>query len=259
MRLPLLSRLRPTNRNPSPRAVAANRRRGLFRVVPVLRGKYDAAQTTPDNYRHWANADRLSPDAAASPEVRAILRSRSRYEVANNSYARGIVLTLANDTIGTGPRLQMLTDDPAANTAVEQAFMRWAKSVGLAEKLRTMRMARAESGEAFAVLTHNPSVDGPVQLDVRLIEADRVTTPLSRRDLMGGVDGIEFDRHGNPTRYHVLRHHPGDIGGLAAFDEIDRVPAESVVHLFRADRPAGSVVGRPGCRLAATASRPPSR
>jgi capsid protein len=86
-----------------------------------------------------------------------------------------------------------------------------------------------------------------------------VTTPLSRRDLMGGVDGIEFDRHGNPTRYHVLRHHPGDIGGLAAFDEIDRVPAESVVHLFRADRPAGSVVGRPGCRLAATASRPPSR
>jgi hypothetical protein len=183
MRLPLLSRLRPANRTPSPRAVAADRRRGLFRVVPALRGKYDAAQTTPDNYRHWANADRLSPDAAASPEVRAILRSRSRYEVANNSYARGIVLTLANDTVGTGPRLQMLTDDPAANTAVEQAFMRWAKSVRLAEKLRTMRMARAESGEAFAVLTHNPSVDGPVQLDVRLIEADRVTTPLSRRDL----------------------------------------------------------------------------
>jgi len=35
---------------------------------------------------------------------------RARYEVANNAYARGIVLTLANDVIGTGPRLQMLSE-----------------------------------------------------------------------------------------------------------------------------------------------------
>ncbi len=79
----------------------------------MVRAKFDAAQTTDENRRHWANADLLSPDAAASMDVRAILRSRARYEVANNSYARGIVLTLANDTIGTGPRLQMLTDDPS--------------------------------------------------------------------------------------------------------------------------------------------------
>ena len=32
----------------------------------------------------------------------ATLRNRARYEVANNSYARGIVLTLANDVVGTG-------------------------------------------------------------------------------------------------------------------------------------------------------------
>ena len=73
-----------------------------------VRAKFDSAQTTPDNRRHWANADYLSADAAASPEVRRLLRSRARYEVANNSYARGIVLTLANDVVGTGPRLQML-------------------------------------------------------------------------------------------------------------------------------------------------------
>ena len=54
------------------------------------------------------DADGLSADAANSPEVRRTLRNRARYEVANNSYARGIVLTLANDLIGTGPRLQML-------------------------------------------------------------------------------------------------------------------------------------------------------
>jgi hypothetical protein len=77
----------------------------------LVRARFDAAQTTPDNRRHWANADALAADAAASPEVRRTLRNRARYEVANNSYARGIVLTLANDVIGTGPRLQMLLGD----------------------------------------------------------------------------------------------------------------------------------------------------
>ncbi|MEA3366566.1 MAG: hypothetical protein U9R68_00465 [Planctomycetota bacterium] len=65
--------------------------------------RYDAARTTDDNSRHWIHADNLSADAANSPEVRRLLRNRTRYEVANNSYARGIVDTLANDLIGTGP------------------------------------------------------------------------------------------------------------------------------------------------------------
>ncbi|MEX2386545.1 MAG: hypothetical protein WD534_01605 [Phycisphaeraceae bacterium] len=62
--------------------------------------RYDAAQTTAENARHWAMADSLSADSAASADVRRKLRERSRYEVANNSYAKGIVLTLANDCIG---------------------------------------------------------------------------------------------------------------------------------------------------------------
>lgn len=111
--------------------------------------KFDSAQTSPDNRKHWANADGLSPNAAVNPEVRRILRNRARYEVANNSYAKGIALTLANDTIGTGPRLQMLTDDAEANARIEDAFEAWARAVDLPGKLRTMRMARAESGEAF--------------------------------------------------------------------------------------------------------------
>ena len=48
--------------------------------VRIVRAKFDAAQTTPDNRRHWANADLLSADAAASAEVRRTLRSRGRRE-----------------------------------------------------------------------------------------------------------------------------------------------------------------------------------
>jgi len=111
--------------------------------------RYDAAQTTVDNVRHWAMADGLSADSAMSPEVRRIIRNRARYEVANNSYAKGIVLTLANDVIGTGPRLQVLTEDPKTNRRIEQEFAAWSAVVGLPQRLRTMRMAQATDGEAF--------------------------------------------------------------------------------------------------------------
>ena len=210
------------------------------RAVRFIRAKFDSAQTTPDNRRHWANADYLAADAAASPDVRRTLRSRARYEVANNSYARGIVLTLANDVTGTGPRLQMLTDNPEANREIEREFGKWAKAVGLAERLRTMRMARAQDGEAFAMFVSNGTLASAVTLDLRLIEADQVTTPdLSLAAKANAVDGIVFDSFGNPVEYHVLKAHPGS-DKAAATVEYDHVPAEAMLHWFRTDRPGQS-------------------
>ena len=207
-------------------------------VVRVVRGRYDAATTTDDNRRHWAAADALSAAAANNPTVRRTLRNRARYEVANNSYAKGIVLTLANDVVGTGPRLQMLAADAEANNRVERLFQQWARAAALPEKLRTLRMARATDGEAFAVLAHNPRASTPVQLDLRVVEADRVGTPLP---VDNSVDGIVFDSAGNPLEYHVLRRHPGD--GLTSAD-FDRVPAAAMLHWFRRDRP-GQIRGIP--------------
>ena len=208
----------------------------------VVRGKYDAAQTTPDNRKHWANADHLSPNVAASPDVRRILRSRARYEVANNSYAKGIVLTLANYVVGTGPRLQMLTDDAEANRIVEKEFSRWAKAIGLAHKLRTMRVGQCESGECFGLLTSNPRIAAPVQLDLRLIEADQVASPWPlARSNANVVDGVAFDEFGNPIAYTILRRHPGENTAFRnSGTEFDVMPAESVIHLFRPERPGQS-------------------
>jgi lambda family phage portal protein len=206
------------------------------RRTRIVRARYDAAVTNDENRRHWANADGLSANAANSPEVRRILRNRARYEVANNSYARGIVLTLANDVVGTGPRLQMLSDSAPANRRIEREFTAWAKSVNLADKLRTLRVARAEDGEGFAILTSNPAITTPVQLDLRLVEAEQVTTPTLSVYGTQSIDGIVFDRFGNPVEYHILRQHPGD--SVAGFgQEFDRLPAESMIHWFRADRP----------------------
>jgi lambda family phage portal protein len=206
----------------------------------LIRAGFDSAVTNDANRKHWASADGLSADAAASPEVRRVLRNRARYEAANNSYAKGIVLTLANDVVGTGPRLQLLTEDDGGNERIEQAFMAWAKAIGLPEKLRTMRAARATDGEVFAVLVSNPRPPTPVKLDIRLIEADQVTTPdLSVLD-DNTVDGIVFDDSGNPVEYHILKGHPGDTRTGFLGLEYDRVPAESVIHYFRSDRPGQS-------------------
>lgn len=162
------------------------------RAARFLRGKYDSALTSDNNRRHWANADGLSSNAANNPEVSRVLRNRSRYEVANNSYAKGVVLTLANDVIGTGARLQLLTEDAEANPRIELEFARWAKAIGLAEKLRTMRMACASDGEAFAILINNERLPTAIKLDLRLVEADQVTTPdlsiLTRRELASVLD-----------------------------------------------------------------------
>jgi len=220
--------------------------RNISRRARIVRARYDAAQTTPDNRRHWAAADGLSARAANSPEVRRTLRNRARYEVANNSYARGIVTTLGNDCVGTGPRLQVQHEFARE---IEQQFMRWAKAVNLAEKLRTMRMAVAQDGEAFALLASNPMVAHEVKLDIQLIEADQVATPwLVFQNQPNTTDGIEFDRWGNPVAYLVLDAHPGD-SGITAATTAKRVPAASMIHLFVPERP-GQVRGVPGLTAA---------
>ncbi len=209
---------------------------GGAKVPVVMRARYDAAQTTADNARHWAMADALSADSAMSPDVRRKLRQNARYEVANNSYAKGIVLTLANDCVGTGPRLQLLTGSAKLNNQVEDAFADWCRAVSLAAKLRTMRAAKATDGETFAVLTANPLIDSPIMLDVQLVEADRVAAPwVSLLDDGSDVDGITLDAWGNPRSYSILRQHPGDLSNWR--HEFDLVDASAVIHWFREDRP----------------------
>ena len=212
-----------------------------------VRASYDAAQDSNDTDRWWANSDRLSVNSANILGVRQRLRWRARYEVANNSYARGIVNTLANDCVGTGPRLQLLTANTTANRQVERAFAEWAAAIHLPEKLRLLRMAKCQDGEAFALLANNPKLPTTVKLDVRLVECDQVSTP-EQNFSTAALDGIELDQYGNPTYYHLLHVHPGDIfqwavpfggGGVYPFLNIgfDRIPARLMIHWFRTERP----------------------
>lgn len=208
--------------------------------------RYDAAQTTADNIRHWINADAASADAAMSASVRRTLRMRARYEIANNTYAKGIILTIANDTVGRGPRLHMqlppssgLPREVRKRLArlITDLFFEHAEAVHLAAKLRTMVQARIGDGETFAEMQTNPAIESPVQLDLKVFECDRVASPSAALDDEREVDGVVFDAWDNPVGYRIARRHPGgNLPGFAAND-YRLAPARDIVHWFRQDRP----------------------
>lgn len=203
-----------------------------------LDASFDAAQTNTDNQQHWAATDGLSANASTNQSVRKLLRDRARYEVKNNSFAKGIVLTLANDTIGTGPRLQMIN----GQTDIEIAWKRWCMETKFCTKLRTMRIAKCVDGEAIARFVTNRRLEG-VTLDLRLHETDELTDPWMGAFGAGGdveyVDGIELDANSNPARYHILNQHPGGQyhGTAGASWEGKWYRPDQIIHLYREDRP----------------------
>lgn len=200
-----------------------------------LTAAYDAAQTTTNNAKNWRWADALDADRANDLPVRRTLRERSRYECLEaNSYAKGMVHTLALDVIGKGPSLQVTTENEEANTKIQNHWKAWAKAVRLGRKLQTMRIAKCVDGEAFAELVTNRRNKHAVKLDLRITECDQYSTPTPLLDPTRMVDGIEFDEFGNPEYYHRLKFHPGGWGYSA---EKEDIPAEEVIHLFRQDRP----------------------
>jgi len=199
-----------------------------------LRAVYDVAQTTNNNKRHWANADGLSPQAANTPAVRTTIRNRARYEIENNSYARGIVGTLANDTVGKGPRLQVDDSvDEAVQNEIETKVWQHFRAIKMARKLRLMRKAKVGDGESFGIIATNRAVASRVMLDLQVIECDRVADPVT--DSTGNkIDGLILDDFGNVVGYRVLDEHPG---GLLFSSDAETVPAANMVHWFRQDRP----------------------
>jgi lambda family phage portal protein len=216
----------------------------MERAHREIKAKYEAALFTDENSKHWLNADSLGPNPAANFRVRQTLRNRARHEYDNSSYCKGMVLTYANEIVGTGPRPQVQTSNEPANQQIERLFANWAEAVDLVDLLQLAYKERLISGEMFVIKTTNPAIEDPVQLDLRPIETDQIHTPFPRfGDLkypVQAIDGIRYDRYGNPTEYDLLKFHPGGEGEYAIFfqNQIPQViSAKNVLHWYRIERP----------------------
>lgn len=203
-----------------------------------LRSKYDAAQDGEAFINHWANSDSLTPNNSANYTVRRKLRNRSRYEVIENgSYLKGMFLTICNDFVGTGPKLQLVGKDitPDLQRKIERDFLAWCKAIRYRNKLWRMRLAKGVDGESIKVAyTHN-NLENQVKLNFEVVESERLTTHGSyttHQDNTADVDGIRYDKYSNPLFYHILDGYPGDSTIVKGRWE----KAKDVIHWFRQDR-----------------------
>jgi len=203
-----------------------------------INAHYDGAQTSTANANYWASADSLSARAAHSPAVRKVIRERARYEVGNNCYAKGMLRTQADYVIGTGPRLQLLTEDKEFNRGVTRLFYEWAESVQFARKLWTMRFAWGVDGEAFAEFVNNDRSEHPVTLDLMLLETDQISDGYGEWNLdQRREDGVILDKFGNIVGYRKLPYHPGDQTWWTYTREPEVLQKRDVIHLYRLERP----------------------
>ncbi len=209
-------------------------------AAPRPMSKVDAAQNTPENRKHWANADSLGPNAALDPTTRQRTRDRSRYETLNNSYLKGLVRSSAKDTVGTGPRPEItIPGDTSGEIAkqIEARYTAWARRNVLGRTYRVLHQSYVRDGDAFLLLDSNPQSEDPVKLFLRGIEAEQCETPpeFAGDPLVRG--GVRVDARGIPQAYYFLKQHPGESGllfaGLAGYQTIS---ARSVLHWYAQDR-----------------------
>jgi len=247
----LLSLISSAGSTVSPKRVRTKLRTALSTMRMLQAFSYESSETGGINETHWSAAGSISARQANSPGVRESLRNRARYETANSSLARGIVDTYAEDLIGDGPRLQVpSTKNQGVSRQdaqkLEQIWNEWVDTVDLWGTLLLAVSSKVTDGEVFSTIVTDEKVDHPVQMNIKLIEAERVANPYSSDIDIREVDGIKFDKNGNPTKYRVLKHHPDDRSIAQVNDENDHdwIDADYIIHFFTARR-VGQVRGVP--------------
>jgi len=213
---------------------------------------YDAAAFSRHITPHFTFADNLDADSLIRKDIET-LRNRARYEIRNNSYASGIVDTMANDMIGTGPRLQILSDNNDFDSRVENLFGQWCLNADIEGRMKFKEILQlagawqqAESGEAFILLQsaepakHWLRARPEVRLRLLVIEPDRVAVPMLLNVTNKIRDGIEYDEFGRPIKYYILKNHPGSARAIGNFLDYDVINAAHVIHLYKQKRPGQS-------------------
>lgn len=201
-----------------------------------------------------------SINTLALPHIRT-LRSRARAAERNDGYALSIIEKRVSNLIGTGicPRPQ--AEDADLRSAMQLLWEDWvddADADGLTDhygqQALVARMVERD-GECFARLRPRRPEDGlAVPLQVQLLSAAYVPLEKNERARNGNEirAGVEFNALGQRVAYWMYRRHPGDHGAAAILNQLVRVPASEVIHVFEPIE-AGQVRGIP--RLAAVLRR----
>jgi lambda family phage portal protein len=219
------------------------------------RRAYDAAK--------WNRftADFLASGNSADAEIRGslkVLRNRSRALVRDNPYARQAKRTTQINVVGArGIQMQPQVlrpdgseKDERRNAALLAGWNNWCRpdSCDVTGRLSfhgielSIVGALPESGEIGIRLVRQPMGRSKVPLSLELIEADQIDdeyTGLSDRPRHYWRMGVELNEWGRPTRYAILRKHPGDVEFTNYIGSNEKhlfIDAADFIHVFMPER-----------------------
>lgn len=209
----------------------------LDKVNDALNAGYENAQRygKPEDRKAWWLADDMGADAQLIPAVRQEIRMRARYEFTNNSYCNGLMHTLGNDVVGTGPRLQLGGIDKTVAQAVIDRWNEWVDDTKFVPNLWSLYTdGNAVAGEGVMLFIDNKNAVRENKFDTRLVDCNRLGNPKASALLSPSeADGIKYDRYDNPIQYSIMRVGPGDVRfGIDQF-AVDEYKPDVVVHLFK--------------------------
>lgn len=211
-----------------------------------FRNRYDAAGMGR-RMAGW-NPPRTGPNTALRGLER--IRERARDSTRNDSAATSSVQKWTTAIVGIGitPRFKRISNkkrrQEIADLFADFVAKADADCVLNLYGLQTLGVRTwFDAGECF-VRRRNRFLDEdlPVPMQVQLLEPDMV--PLFDSDARQGLpagniirQGIEFNKRGKRVAYWVYKTHPGDLAFIYNGEELVRVAASEMTHIFEPKRP----------------------
>ena len=200
----------------------------------------------------------------------ATLRKRSRDLYTGGGLARSGPATMVTNVVGWGIQPKPKIDGEALGMTDEacdewerntlREFNLWAESTMCdAERQKDFYTCQElafrsmlVSGDVFVLFGMKENPLTPYQTTIRILEADRVSTPEgsegeseSKEQDNGGriIDGVEIDKEGAVVRYHIANRHPllGETSIQIEWTPIEAMGKETgmpnILHIMTWERP----------------------
>lgn len=194
-----------------------------------------------------------SADAELSTSIR-LLRSRSRALIRDAAYAKRAKVIVVNNIIGSGIGMQAQVKtsrdelNDRVNDDIETIWAKWTEATNchtggtlhFADIERVAMGQVFDAGEVFIRKHYRPFGYSGIPFALEVIESERVIDdiqPIALQMNMRVRLGVESDRFYRPMAYWIRVLHPGELRVLPGeTDDLERVPAEQIIHLHMVDR-----------------------